>query len=91
MVRNEIGTSPTNSCAGHSSREANHESHLPGIKTVIGDLNDSEVITKHVVESDVVFHVATADHLASAQAIVEGIGQRASQGKSQRDIVALKT
>ncbi|OAQ69775.1 NAD dependent epimerase/dehydratase family protein [Pochonia chlamydosporia 170] len=52
-----------------------------GVKAVLGDLNDSKLIQKLSAQSDVVFHTATADHLESAQAILAGIEERASQGK----------
>ena len=51
-----------------------------GVKTVLGDLDNSELIQKQAAQSDIVFHTATADHLASAQAILKGIEERASQG-----------
>lgn len=52
------------------------------MKAVLGDLNDSKLIQKLSAQSDVVFHTATADHLESAQAILAGIEERASQGMS---------
>jgi len=55
--------------------------HDLGVKTVLGDLNDSEVITKSVVNSDVVIHTANADHMGSAQAIIAGLEQRLKSGK----------
>ncbi|KAK2609184.1 hypothetical protein QQS21_002266 [Conoideocrella luteorostrata] len=52
-----------------------------GVKAVLGDLDDAKTITQLSSQSDVVFHTATADHLVSAQAILDGIEQRANQGK----------
>ncbi|KAL9618773.1 MAG: hypothetical protein Q9160_006567 [Pyrenula sp. 1 TL-2023] len=53
-----------------------------GASAILGDLNDNELISKHVVENDIVFHTATADHLASAQAVLDGVTSRASKGQS---------
>ncbi|TQS32198.1 hypothetical protein Golomagni_07491, partial [Golovinomyces magnicellulatus] len=57
------------------------EFEADGVKAVLGDLDDSKVIQELAAKSDVVFHTATADHLASAQAILKGIEDRAAQGK----------
>ncbi|KAK4864686.1 hypothetical protein LT330_009681 [Penicillium expansum] len=51
-----------------------------GIETVVGDLDDESVIKDQVAVSDIVIHTATADHLPSVQAIIDGIRQRAAQG-----------
>ncbi|KAJ5292109.1 hypothetical protein N7478_001360 [Penicillium angulare] len=50
-----------------------------GVETVIGSLDD-DTIRKQVVVSDIVFHTATADHLPSVQAVLEGIRERDSKG-----------
>lgn len=52
-----------------------------GVKTILGDLADGEVITKQVRASDIVIHTATADDLSSVEAIIEGIRARAAQKK----------
>jgi nucleoside-diphosphate-sugar epimerase len=51
-----------------------------GVETVVGNLDDVSVITDQVARSDIVFHTATADHLPSVEAIIDGIRQRATQG-----------
>ena len=51
-----------------------------GIRTVKGDLDDRHLIANLAAENDVVFHTATADHLPSAEAILEGVKQRAADG-----------
>ena len=48
----------------------------------MGDLNDSKLITDETLKHDIVFHCATADHKPSVEAIVEGVAQRAKNGKS---------
>ena len=53
-----------------------------GASSVQGDLDDTALITKQTLDHDIVFHTATADHQASAEAIVEGVAQRAKSGKS---------
>lgn len=50
-----------------------------GVETVVGTLDD-KVITDQVAVSDIVFHTATADHLPSVQAVIEGIKQREKKG-----------
>lgn len=49
-----------------------------GIKAVFGDLDDKEVIQKQAEASDVVIHTATADHLPSVEAVLDGIRRRAA-------------
>jgi nucleoside-diphosphate-sugar epimerase len=51
-----------------------------GVETVVGGLNDASVIKAQVAVSDIVLHTATADHLPSVQAIIDGIRARAAQG-----------
>lgn len=53
-----------------------------GVNTVIGTLDDVQVITSQVALSDIVFHTATADHLPSAQAVIDGVRQREQKGLS---------
>lgn len=53
-----------------------------GAASVIGSLDDREIIVNQTVASDIVIHTATADHLPSVEAVITGIEQRASQGKS---------
>jgi len=49
---------------------------------VLGDLNDKDVITEQVTQHDIVLHTATADHLPSVEAVLQGIKQRAESGQS---------
>ena len=53
-----------------------------GATSVLGDLDNTTLIAQQTLEHDIVFHTATADHQASAEAIVEGVAQRAKTGKS---------
>lgn len=52
-----------------------------GVKTVFGDLGKRDVIVDQVRQADIVFHTATADDLPSVQAVLEGVSQRAADGK----------
>lgn len=52
-----------------------------GVKTVIGTLDDKDILQKQVAASDIVIHTATADHLPSVEAVLAGIKQRASNGQ----------
>ncbi|KAB2573658.1 Uncharacterized protein DBV05_g7701 [Lasiodiplodia theobromae] len=62
------------------------EQHAEGIRksgaqVVFGDLDNKPLITQHTANSDIVIHTATADHLASVEAVLDGIRQRAAAGK----------
>ncbi|KAI1770633.1 NAD(P)-binding protein [Hypoxylon cercidicola] len=50
--------------------------------TVLGDLNDKALITKHALSHDIIIHTATADHLPSVEAILDAVQQRADKGLS---------
>lgn len=52
-----------------------------GAKTAMGQLDDSETITKHTEANDIIFHTATADHLPSVEAVIRGIERRAAADK----------
>lgn len=52
-----------------------------GATAVLGDLNDRSLITKHVAEHAITIHTATADHLPSVEAVIEGLRQRAKASK----------
>lgn len=51
-------------------------------EVVIGDLNDTELISEQAAEHDVIIHTATADHLPSVEAVLDGIQKRADKGLS---------
>ncbi|KAI2736022.1 hypothetical protein DTO013E5_9177 [Penicillium roqueforti] len=51
-----------------------------GVKTVSGSLDDHAVIKEQVAANEIIFHTATADHLPSVQAILDGIKERAAKG-----------
>ncbi|KAF2206351.1 hypothetical protein CERZMDRAFT_119314 [Cercospora zeae-maydis SCOH1-5] len=51
-----------------------------GAQVVQGDLNDKDKITEQTAKHDITIHTATADHLPSAEAVLDGIKQRASKG-----------
>jgi nucleoside-diphosphate-sugar epimerase len=53
-----------------------------GANTVLGSLDDKSLIEKHSSESDIVIHTATADHLPSVEAVLDGVQKRASNGES---------
>ncbi|CAG8119729.1 unnamed protein product [Penicillium salamii] len=44
----------------------------PKIRTVIGDLDSSDLIEEEVRNADIVFHFADCDHVAAANAIAKG-------------------
>lgn len=48
---------------------------------VLGQLDDREKIAAEAAKADVVVHAATADHLPSAQAVLDGVRKRAAEGK----------
>lgn len=47
---------------------------------VLGDLNDRQKIADQASEHDITIHAATADHLPSAAAVLEGVSRRAQKG-----------
>jgi nucleoside-diphosphate-sugar epimerase len=53
-----------------------------GASTVLGHLDDKAKITSLTLQHDIIFHTATADHLPSVEAILDGIKQRTKEGKS---------
>ncbi|RMZ12456.1 hypothetical protein D0860_02957, partial [Hortaea werneckii] len=52
-----------------------------GASVIMGDLGDKASITQQTLKHDVVILTATADHLPSAEAILDGVRQRASNGQ----------
>ncbi|EXJ95037.1 hypothetical protein A1O1_00155 [Capronia coronata CBS 617.96] len=52
-----------------------------GAKTVLGTLEEKEIITTQAAAHDIIFHTATADHVPSVEAVIAGIEARAKQGK----------
>ncbi|KAK1707119.1 hypothetical protein CaCOL14_011836 [Colletotrichum acutatum] len=52
-----------------------------GAKTVLGSLDDHDVVKNATVDADIVIHTASADHLPSAVSILDGIRERAEAGK----------
>lgn len=47
----------------------------------MGDLDDKALITKHSGLHDIIIHTATADHLPSVEAVLEGVKMRALKGQ----------
>lgn len=52
-----------------------------GAQAILGDLNDRALITDQAIQHDIIFHTATADHLPSAEAILQAVKKRASLGQ----------
>ena len=50
------------------------------VKVIMGTLDDKDIITKHTAQVPIVIHAATADHLPSVEAVIQGIKQRAAEG-----------
>lgn len=60
--------------------------HADGIKAsgaavVMGDLNDRDLIAEQAAAHDIVIHTATADHLPSVEAVLNGVKKRAEGGQ----------
>ena len=53
-----------------------------GSKTILGSLDDGNVIRKAVAAADIVIHTATADHKPSAVSVLKGVEDRAENGRS---------
>ncbi|KDN52016.1 NAD(P)-binding protein [Tilletiaria anomala UBC 951] len=52
-----------------------------GVQPVKGSLDDTETIKAQAAKSDIIIHVATADHISSAKAIAEGIRSRTNKSR----------
>jgi len=52
------------------------------LSTVHGTLSDTDIITKHAAEADIVIHTATADDVPSVKAVLAGIKQRVSSSQT---------
>ena len=62
------------------------EEHANGIKAsgasfVMGTLDDKALITEQAAKHDITIHTATADHIPSVQAVLDGIKTRALKGQ----------
>lgn len=72
--------------SGHSVtglvRRGTHASQIraSGATAILGDLHDSNLITRLVSEHDTTIHTATADDLPSVLAVLEGLRLRARAG-----------
>lgn len=52
-------------------------------ETILGSLDDTDLIASHAKTADVVIHAATADHAPSALAVADGLKQRdTSRGRA---------
>lgn len=63
------------------SEERAKELELSGGHGVLGDLNDSKAITEETSKHDIIIHAASADHIESVVAVLEGIRRRVAAGK----------
>ncbi|KAF2501645.1 NAD(P)-binding protein [Lophium mytilinum] len=52
-----------------------------GVKTILGTLDDSELITEHSAQHEVTINTASCDHLPSVKAVLAGIRQRVLAGQ----------
>ena len=52
-----------------------------GASTLLGDLDDKALIAKESGLHDIIIHTATADHLPSVEAVLDGIRMRAFKGQ----------
>nr|POE87475.1 hypothetical protein CFP56_30064 [Quercus suber] len=50
------------------------------VGAVLGSLDDRALIAEQAAAHDIVIHTATADHLASVEAVLQGLQQRTQQG-----------
>ncbi|KAJ6002293.1 hypothetical protein N7499_001843 [Penicillium canescens] len=60
-------------------KSAQVTSKYPQIRTVIGDLDSSDLIEEEVKNADIVFHFADCDHVAAAKAIAKGAQHHAPE------------
>ncbi|KAF2764041.1 NAD(P)-binding protein [Teratosphaeria nubilosa] len=62
-------------------REHADQIKASGAEVVVGDLGDKTNITEHSAQADIAIHTATADHLPGAEAVLDGVKQRAEKGQ----------
>lgn len=68
---------------------ARRQSHTDGLKAsgaskvVLGDLDDRAKITELVTQHDIIIHTATADHLPSVEAVLDGLKAAVRDGKGE--------
>jgi hypothetical protein len=62
-------------------QEAAPELERLGLKVILATLDDGDIITKQVAQSDIVIHTATADHQPSVESIIQGVKERARAGE----------
>lgn len=55
--------------------------YYPGAEILMGTLDDSDLIRRHTAAVPIVIHTATADHLPSVEAVLEGVRERAEKGE----------
>lgn len=60
-------------------KEHGHQIQASGATPVYGDLNDKQSITEQTLKHEIIIHTATADHLPSVQAVLDGVRQRAAK------------
>ncbi|KAM0208146.1 hypothetical protein ACHAQI_007156 [Fusarium lateritium] len=63
-------------------KEAKASLEKLGSKTILGSLDDSDIIRNAAAAADIIIHTATADHLPSAASVLDGIRESAKRGKS---------
>ncbi|KAF2736931.1 NAD(P)-binding protein [Polyplosphaeria fusca] len=64
----------------NSAKGAKVASQYPNVRLVYGDLDSIDLLTEEASKADVVVHTANCDHVASAEALLKGLGQK--EGKS---------
>ncbi|KAI9697468.1 MAG: hypothetical protein M1820_007803 [Bogoriella megaspora] len=52
-----------------------------GASTILGSIDDKNLIQEQSAKHSIVIHTATADHLPSVEAVLDGIKQRAKNGE----------
>lgn len=52
-----------------------------GAKAVIGSIDDKATIIQHASASDIVIHTASANHMSSVEAVIEGVERRTKDNK----------
>ncbi|CZT22025.1 related to Weak similarity to Y.pseudotuberculosis CDP-3,6-dideoxy-D-glycero-L-glycero-4-hexulose-5-epimerase [Ramularia collo-cygni] len=63
-------------------KEHGQQIQASGASPVYGDLNDKQFIKEQTLKHDIVIHTATADHLPSVEAILDGVRLRAEKGQT---------
>ncbi|KZZ94356.1 NAD(P)-binding domain protein [Moelleriella libera RCEF 2490] len=79
----------TRALVRNATKAATIEAAFPGVRIVIGDLDDSELLRKEAAHASIVLHLAATGHLNSVKAIHQGLSSRGDSLPGKEGVLAL--